>query len=131
MGWLMTDEERKEAISLVVRDYFETGSFLTTPHGSGYWLYGVSYNENVGWLVNELDDGIAMEDKDISDNEAIASWVNGSPLPEGYYSLTFDVARSVVENALKMWGEQWLDTHDLQTLDEAIQFTLLGEIRYG
>lgn len=131
-AWLLSkaelDLERRE----FARCYFDIGgSIFGRPHGAGYWLYGVEYTKKRGWLAFEFDEQTFDPDDTLQHADALLAWRKGEPLPPNYFALTPKVVAAVFDNGLRKWGEDWIDEIDLSSTDEALQWTILGEQRYG
>lgn len=129
--WLMGEDELKIQINDCAESYFGSdGHIFNRPYGAGYWLQGVEYHPQRGWLAFEFDDDDPQE---TNHKEAVNAWRKGAEvLPKGYFALTCDVVEQVLKNAIRRYGEQWLEgSVDLPSMEEALQWTLLREIRYA
>ena len=131
--WLMTPEELERERRQFAKDYFGVdGHIFNSPHGAGYWLYGVTYHSKRGWLAFEFYDSEVDPHEDGVHKAAVKAWKNGEQLPERYFALTTDVVEQVFKNAIRRYGEEWLESNiDLPSTENALQWTILREIRYG
>ena len=133
-SWLMSAGEMKQELRQFAKSYFGPDAHIfNRPHGAGYWLYPVEYNAKRGWLAFEYDDDSEIDPDEEGIHDAIVkAWKKGEPLPEGYFALTPQVVEQVFQNALRRYGEQWLEGDvDLPSTENALQWTILREIRYG
>lgn len=130
-GWLMAQEEIAAERQQFIDDYFTSGEIFQTPYGSGYWLYGVEQNEIGWWLAFEHDEAEFDSSDTEQHRDAILAWIKGLPLPPHYFCLSTAVACDVFENIVRKYGESGIDDIDLPTVDEALQWTILKEIKYG
>lgn len=91
----------------------------------GSWACGIQYQEGLGWLVHE-------EEMPNHEDVAIAAWLAGNPLPEGYYRLNRDAAERAIEYGVLHHGIGWIDGDaDAPMIDKALQIAILGEDRYA
>lgn len=131
-SWLMTPEELEKERQSFASCYFdEDGQIFQLRHGAGYWLYGVEYHKKRGWLAFEFDENVFDPMNTKQHVAAIRAWKKGEALPPHYFALTPEVVAKVFDNGLRKWGEDWIDEIDLPSAEEALQGTILGELRYG
>lgn len=132
-SWLMTEEELSEERRQFAKSYFGSdGHIFNSPHGAGYWLYPVKHHSSRGWLAYEFYDGPIDPDEDGAHKASLIAWRKGEALPERYFALTPEVVDQVFATALRRYGEEWLDGDvDLPSSENALQWTILREIRYG
>lgn len=104
------------------------------PWCAGYWLYGVEWDIDRGWLAYEFDES-TFDPNTHNFNKALAAWRAGRELPKGYFRLDKAFARRAFEFGCRRWGWAWHERHGVDLdggdIDCLIQWTLLGEIRYG
>lgn len=96
---------------------------------AGYWLCGVAYEENLGWLVYEEADDKAVGEARCEIVKKL--WLAGEPLPERWFRLDRAAALRAWEEGVKRWGIDWYEETDAQREDVVVQLALLGEVRYG
>jgi len=130
--WLMTPEELQQELWQFAKCYFgPDGHIFNNPHGAGYWLYPVQYHKSRGWLAFEFYDSEIDPDEDGVHKAAVKAWKAGEQLPERYFAITPDVVEQVFKTALRRYGEEWLESDvDLPSSENALQWTILREIRY-
>jgi hypothetical protein len=133
MQWLspvaeLVEEYREQMDSFFGKD----GEIFNAPYGAGYWLCGVEYDEENGWLAYEFDEQ-AESPREMDHELAIAVWRRQftDRLPDRYYRIDKDAISTTFNHILARWGQEGLKDLDLPRADEAIQWTLLGEHRYG
>lgn len=140
--FIIPDAELENLRTTFLREYvFHSSSpIFNSPYGAGYWMFGVSYFPNKGWLVFEFDDTVnyrsdeATKLHDAAEKYAKHALDENRPLvglPKNYYFIGEEVGRKIFENGVQKWGRNWLEKKDLGDIDNLIQWTLLGEIRYG
>jgi hypothetical protein len=96
----------------------------------GYWLFGVARDKKLGWLAYEfIDDEASYMSKNY--DEVIAAWKRGEKLPEKYFVLNEETARRAYVEGIKRKGVEWYEQGDANDYDVVLQWTLLGEVRYG
>lgn len=106
---------------------------------AGYWMRGIEYDEELGWLVYEQGDDALPSDK--LQQEAIGAWKDptsrstisspGEGLPDHFFRIDAETARAAFIVGVKKWGLNWYEEADANSYDVVIQLALLGEIRYG
>ena len=96
----------------------------------GYWLRGVAFDEERGWLVWE-DDEKCRFGQEPNLEEALEAWRNGSVLPSHWFRLDRAAALKAWEEGVKKWGVDWYEQTDARREDVVVQLALLGEVRYG
>lgn len=105
-------------------------SVFERPHCAGYWLYGVEWDMDRGWLAYEFDER-TFDPNTHKFDKAIAAWRAGRALPAGYFRLDHHFAFRAYNLGCRKWGWCWFAEKDLSDVDNIVQFALLGEIRYG
>jgi hypothetical protein len=115
----------EEIIQFIHRD----GNIFQRTFGIGYWGYGVSIRR--GWLIYEPEIEGEIPTR-AQEREARRALSNKRPLPPRWYLLDRAAAERVVAEGLWRFGHhRFIDNNDLPICDEAIQWALLGEQRYG
>jgi len=102
----------------------------------GYWLSGLVHDERLGWLCcvkMELDGEPSISD--IAERpdypDTVQAWVDGKPLPVGFYSVNKDIAIKAYKFGIEKSGLDWYENGDGSDYDCAIQKALFSEVRYG
>lgn len=125
----MTREEVRESLADWTELVTKYVDLFRSDH-CGYWLRGMNHDNRRGWLAWEMQD-----DEDLTDpplyHEAWVAWVDGKPLPVGYYRLDAAFARRAWRVGVRQRGESWYDEGDAEDYDVVVQLALLGEVRYG
>lgn len=128
--WLMSDAELAKQRAEFKTGYFDDGGIFNNPHCAGYWLYGVEWDADKGWLAYEFDE--QTFDPNTHDfRRAIRCWRTNRKLPKGYFALTTEVVGKVFDTCIRKYGESGLDQMDMSMADVCLQWSILGEIRYG
>ncbi len=96
----------------------------------GAWAFGADHKAH-SWLVYESEDGEGQEPTKRQIQLARAARNAGAVLPKGFYILDAAAVDRVISAGVKAQGIDFLENYDATSLDEAIQWTLLGEHRYG
>ena len=99
------------------------------PHTCGYWLYGVTHDKRLGWLVYEMGDERHPEKS--LENEASSLWRCGEKLPEGFMRFDKGAMCKAYAEGVKRGGTDWQTNADVSDMDIIIQLALLGSITYG
>mgnify|MGYP000993946418 CR=1 FL=1 len=99
----------------------------------GYWMYGMAYDSQLGWLCYEHkgEASISEVESSIAYGGALELWRAGLALPEGYYLLDSAAAIKAYGEGVKRYGAHWYDDADASMYDVVIQMALLGEVKYG
>lgn len=128
---LATDDEIRKAKEDFAKTYIfdRSTEIFQSPFGAGYWLFGVEYDTDRGWLVMETGGEINGFDADHS--TAVAEWKKGIPPEVPYYRLDREFADKAFRIGCRMFGERWMDDIDLPRVDIILQATMLGEERYA
>ena len=129
--WLLSESELSDEIRQFIDNYFVQGEIFNTPHGSGYWLTNVKSFKGLPRLCFEYDESEYDPNNTKQHAAAIEAWQKNQPLPEHYFIINKDVCIQVFNNILLKYGHDIINQIDLPTVDEALQFTILGEIKYG
>lgn len=99
----------------------------------GYWLYGVEFDDDLGWLC--YVDGNGGKPKDAQANKAIKAWKAGEKFPDNKHGKFYLLDRQAAIEAFKqgvIWrGAEWYENGDANAYDHVIQMALLGDIVYG
>lgn len=99
----------------------------------GYWLFGVEFDDNLGWLC--YVDGSGGAPTNAEAKVAIKAWKSGEEFPENSRGKFYILDRKAAIEAFKhgvIWrGAEWYENGDANTYDHVIQMALLGEIVYG
>ena len=110
------------------------GTDLFRTDHAGYWLCGVEHDQERGWLVWEEDEQL-HEDLPLgrkpNEEEARGAWMDGRPLPAGWYRLDRDAAVEAFRQGLMARGADWYENADSDDYDNALQLALFGELRYA
>jgi hypothetical protein len=132
-SWLKTDEQLGLDAEEFWRDRFldPSGQIFQRPHGAGYWLYGVEFSPNIGWLGFEFDEATFDPRDEKRHAGAIEAWNAGRELPAHYFRLDFECAKKAFNVGMRKWGQDWLEDADLPRIDLVLQWTLFGEERYA
>jgi hypothetical protein len=141
----VNDEERRLAakpaaiitIEIVVDehwiDFAVNNNDLFRSNYCGYWLNGVAFDDDLGWLCYVDGDGGAPEDAEAQ--PVIQAWKAGEAFPENSRGKFYLLDRTAAIEAFKhgvMWrGAEWYENGDASSYDHVIQMALLGEIVYG
>lgn len=126
----MTSKETLAAQKVDWRELVTQSSDLFRSDHCGYYLRGIAKDPSRGWLAWE-DDEKHPFGQEPNLEQALAAWVAGQPLPQGYFRLDADFARRSWEEGVKLAGERWFEEGDSDTYDQVIQQTLFGEQVYG
>jgi hypothetical protein len=120
------ENDRKEWLKFVLDEFTQ---IFNNPHCAGYWLYGVKFEQQLGWLAYECGDDPVY----IDHSDAVALWLKGAALPDRYFRLDIEFANKSFDNGTARWGRNWKNRSDgdLGDIDNLVQWTLLGEIHYG
>jgi len=133
LPWLIPDDDLVKMYADHMDGYFgKDGEIFQAPYGAGYWLYGVEYDPDRGWLAYEFDEQ-GEAPRDIDHELAIAVWRRAIPdrLPDRYFRIDKDCVARVFRNLVAKWGQEGLRELDLPRADEVLQWTLFSEHRYG
>ena len=105
-------------------DIFYKGSYC------GYWATGIKHDPGLGWLAFEVasDRPTPTEDEK---SAAIASWLAREEVPEGFLRFDHGAAARGFRYGVERWGAQWFGEGDGDRYDAAVQYGVLGEVRYG
>jgi len=100
----------------------------------GYWLYGVEFDEDLGWLC--YVDGEGGAPKNAIAQRAIKAWKAGKKFPgvsNRFYLIDKQSAIEAFKQGVIWRGANWYasDDWDARSYDHVIQMALLGEIVYG
>lgn len=127
------DEQLAAEAEEFYRNYFldQSSPIFQRPHCAGYWLYGVEFSPNVGWLGYEFDESTFDNRDDEQHAVAIAAWKQARELPEHYFRLDFECAKKAFNIGVRKWGQGWYEDMDLPRLDIVLQYTLFWEERYA
>lgn len=96
----------------------------------GYWLRGVEFDVELGWLCWE-DDERRLHGREPNREAALKAWRAGDLLPEHWFRLDRAAALRAWEEGVKRWGVDWYEDADSASYDTVVQIALLGEERYG
>lgn len=96
----------------------------------GYWMRGVEFNAERGWLIWE-DDERHRWGKEPNRAEALRCWEAGKPLPTGWHRFTVETAIKAWAEGVKWRGERWYEDGDGPAYDYAIQMAMFGAQKYG
>jgi hypothetical protein len=133
--WLPTDEEVQQAKLEFVRDLIAKDTFIfERPGCAGYWLYGVEYRDDVGWLAYEFGHDESIDYVAMDHSAATERFKAGLSVPEHYWVLNQAFAEDAFVIGCRKWGVDWRDTPpgvDYGDIDNLIQWTLFKEIRYA
>lgn len=125
--------------------YFsKDGEIFQWPHGAGYWLYGVEFDAELGWLAmdsgedesiypNEIDHAAAIETwrawRRVSRNETdIIKFDDGT---FHYFGLDTHFVRKAFDIGCRRFGEWFADDTDALAADLIAQIALFGEEKYA
>jgi len=134
---LVESKKTKVTIEIVVDEewieFVVYNSDIFRTNYCGYWLYGVEYDDDLGWLC--YVDGNGGSPKDAEAKTVIKAWKAGEAFPKNSHGKFYLLDRQVAIEAFKqgvIWrGAEWYENGDANTYDYVIQMALLGEIVYG
>ncbi len=103
----------------------------------GYWLRSLDrtgdhepYSVTREWLVYEMTEDAAPPSRQVA-VEALLAWTNGQPLPPRVMVLDAGACERAWDHAALTHGIDWYARGGGGAIDEALQWALLGEVRYG
>jgi hypothetical protein len=129
-------ETLKHTFSLTVEidegwiDYLVQSNDIFNGNRAGYWLRGVEFEPELGWLCWEDDEKHRWRNEP-NRQGALKAWREGKPLPEHWFRLDRAAALRAWEEGVKRWGVDWYEQVDASVEDTVVQLALLGETRYG
>jgi hypothetical protein len=114
-------------------DYLVGSSDIFSTNRCGYWMYGMEWNEKLGYLCFEHEEKLSLNQvTQLSEYEAIVqAWREGKELPDHWFRLNKEVAIQAWLEGIKRWGMDWYRQVDAIKEDVVVQLALLGEVRYG
>lgn len=93
----------------------------------GHWLEAIKYEQSQGWLAFDYQNSQGSR----CDEAAIEAWKQKQKLPNDYYQLDEQNAELVLRKGIELFGINFLDDCDGNSIDVAMQSVLLGEITYS